>query len=86
MARLEDRVVSVGNQKELAAFVEELANSLSTDPASWGNTSLESYLRAMAAWVNDMDGYYRNTGQNFSENQVSWKNIADMLMAATMYE
>lgn len=86
MAAMQDRIARIENQKDLSDFIEYLAESYSKKSGSWSNRDLESYLRAMSAWVREMDGYYRNTGQDYNENKISWKNVADMLMAATMYE
>ena len=33
-------------------------------PEEWENRDLPSYLEAIAAWVDDMDGYYRNLGED----------------------
>jgi hypothetical protein len=42
-------------------------------------------LEALAAWVEDMDGYYLNQGKAVPEKP-DWKHVADMLMAAKLYE
>jgi hypothetical protein len=52
---------------------------------SWENSNLESYLEAMQAWIDDMDGYYKNRGTNVPVSN-PWQLIADILHAATMYE
>lgn len=75
----------VRDRKSLAAFVRELAGEVSENPTSWENRDLPSFLRAMAAWIDDMDGYYRNMGEE-PPKEPSWRTIADILMAATMYE
>ncbi|MGH7970069.1 MAG: DUF7660 family protein, partial [Limisphaerales bacterium] len=43
------------------------------------------FLEALGAWVQDMDGYYRNQGKPVPE-QLDWKTFSDILMAAKMYE
>ena len=81
-----DEVKNVSDQKTMANFVMKMANSLSEDKSGWENGDLESFLYALSAWIEDMDGYYQNSGESYSENNISWKNIADMLAASTMYE
>ena len=54
-------------------------------PEQWENTSLEAYLGAMAAWVQDMDGYYRKCGEKIPKH-LTWKNLGEMLSAARIYE
>ncbi len=46
---------------------------------------LAAYLNSMAAWTEDMDGYYAAKGQVPPE-QPSWQAVADMLIGASMYE
>jgi hypothetical protein len=38
----------------------------------------------MAGWIEDMDGYYQNKGQEFTEDQ-PWDVFARILTAATIY-
>jgi hypothetical protein len=77
--QLADRVQS---KDDLIAFVRALVEA---GPSNWENSSLERYLSALASWLEDSDAYYRNHGQEIPVNP-SWRNVADMLIAATMYE
>jgi hypothetical protein len=52
----------------------------------WHNRDPYTFLQAMAAWLNDCDGYYRNTGQAVDVDQPSWQLFADALSAAAVYE
>lgn len=58
---------------------------LRSRPDAWENASLDRYLEALAAWVEDMDGYYQNRGQAAPE-QPNWKTLGEILLAATTYE
>jgi len=49
------------------------------------NDTLDSFLEALAAWTDEMDGYYRNMNED-APVTLQWKTIADMLMAASIYE
>ncbi|HEY3465255.1 MAG TPA: hypothetical protein VGL47_08990 [Amycolatopsis sp.] len=53
-------------------------------PANWENTSLPRYLEALAAWLQDCDGYYANQGLPFPEG--GWEVMRDALQAAKSYE
>jgi len=86
MNSLHNEVQDITSQEELARFVEKLANASSNPSESWINKDLPSFLEALAAWIEDMDGYYKNNNLPYDENNISWRNIADMLYAATMYE
>jgi hypothetical protein len=52
------------------------------------NNSVESYLDGIASWVEDMDGYYENMGiaDEVKLDSMNWRVLADILVAATMYE
>ena len=75
----------VTTREELAVFVALLAREAQQMPKVWENTDLRSFLEALAAWINDMDGYFMNRGEQVPE-QPSWRTFAQMLAAATTYE
>ncbi|MFF9166474.1 MULTISPECIES: hypothetical protein [unclassified Streptomyces] len=77
-----DRVAS---REDLAAFVRSLRRSHAEDGGSWENADLRSFLEALAAWVDDADGWYRNTGRELP-SAGDWTFFARALQAATMYE
>lgn len=82
---LAEQTASVHSREDFVAFVQALSKDLRDNPATWENDSLERFLEALGAWVEDMDGYYINQGKPVPQ-QPDWKVAADMLMAATMYE
>jgi len=86
MKELSREVSYVNNQKSMAEFIERLANDYSSNKEDWVNSDFKSFLFAMSAWVEDMDSYYRNSGQPYDESNISWKNFADILMASRIYE
>ncbi len=82
---LAEQAISVRSRKDLAEFILALAADLKTNREQWEHSDLSSFLAAMAAWVEDMNGYYENRGQD-SSLQPIWGVITDMLMAARTYE
>lgn len=74
----------IESREDFVRFVEALRTDLLEDPASWENENLSDFLEALASWVQDMDGYYRN--QDKPLPNPDWKAIADMLMGAKVYE
>ena len=76
---------NIATREDLVKFIEALANESSSASKNWENEDLPSFLEAMAAWVEDMDGYYQNKGESMP-NQPSWKTIGEILKAATIYE
>ena len=83
--KVDELVNAVATKSDLVSFVEALAEELRNDSSLWKNTSLELFLEALAAWIQDSDGYYENHGMAVPESP-SWKNVAEMLLAATMYD
>ena len=82
---LYERVENIKNREDLIKFIHHLRKDLQSNSAEWENITLEDYLEAMEAWINDMDGYYLNNNQ-IPPEQPTWKNIADILIASGMYE
>jgi hypothetical protein len=82
---LAEQANAVETREDFVAFVGALKADFDADGAQWQNTDLASFLDAMAAWTQDMDGYYRHTGQKLSDVP-SWRVLADILVGASMYE
>lgn len=80
-----EHINSIRSREDFVAFVTALTKDLRDNPMTWENTSLERFLEALGAWVEDMDGYYTNQGRAVPQ-QPDWKVVADMLMAAKTYE
>jgi hypothetical protein len=80
-----ERVAGIKSKADLVEFVRALGDDLRERPEAWENATLERYLSALASWLEDSDGYYQNQGRPVPESP-SWRDVADMLMAAKMYE
>lgn len=82
---LESRAAAVSSREDLVAFLRELARDHEARPAGWENASLQRYLEAMAAWTEDMEGYYESRGEP-APVLASWRRFAEILLAARLYE
>jgi hypothetical protein len=82
---LHEKIANIKSKDDLVRFVEDLCEDLRTNPATWENPTLERYLSAFAAWLEDSDGVYINRGLEPPTNP-TWRHVADMLIAAKMYE
>jgi hypothetical protein len=82
---LNDQARAIQSRGDFVCFVRALLQDLDRDPGQWENLDLRSYLDALAAWVEDMDGYYQNKGEPVPE-QPSWKVLGNILLAAKFYE
>lgn len=76
----------VNSRDELVGYIFELLDDQDAIGDQWTNKDIYSFLQAMAAWLNDCDGYYRSTGQTLDVEQPSWQIFADALAAATVHE
>jgi hypothetical protein len=73
------------SRTDLSDFLGRLADSVVGAPETWENGSLESFLRGWSAWLTDMDGYFLNKAEPVP-SEPSWQLIAQMLLAARIYE
>ena len=69
----------------LICFMNDLIEDYKVNGGLWENTDLLSFLAALLAWVEDMDGYYAYKNQVLPSN-ISWGMMADILSAAKIYE
>lgn len=80
-----EKISSIKTREDFVLFVYELSKDYRENPQSWENKNIGTFLEALAAWAEDMDGYYLHQGQPIPKKP-DWKNVADMLMAAKLYE
>lgn len=85
MTRLSERARAVRTREDLVAFIDALAADYRADRLAWTNTDLASFLAAMSAWSEDMEGFYENGGEHLA-SLPPWRVLADILMAARIYE
>lgn len=82
---LKNEVQKINSRDDFIEFVNALRYDLSSRPEEWQNATLNDFLEALSAWVRDMDGYYINNNLPVP-NLPSWRNFAEMLLAAKFYE
>ncbi len=75
----------INSKDDFVNFVELLVANSNKSPEEWANKTLSEYLKSIASWTEDMDGYYKNNGLAIPEN-ITWKVFANILVAAKMYE
>ena len=49
------------------------------------NISIQEYLESVSSWVEDMEGYYKNTNQEIPNN-IKWDFIATLFYVGSIYE
>jgi hypothetical protein len=80
-----ERIEAIRTSGDLAKFVAGMAKEYREDPTGWENADLHSFLEALAGWIDDMGGYYKNLDLPFPATP-EWKTLALMLSAAKVYE
>lgn len=76
-----DRIEMLGNIRSKEEFIEFMQLFAATAP----DVSVRDYLEALTAWVEDMDGYYKNSGKE-KPADINWDFIATLLYAGSIYE
>jgi hypothetical protein len=76
---------AVSHKQRLVAAARELLQDWSAGPpANWENVTVPDFLGALAAWLDDCDGYYSSRGLAVPWN--GWEVAESALRAATVYE
>jgi hypothetical protein len=82
---LNELVPTIKTRADFVRFVRALAENLDSAPDEWENPTLLTYLEALAAWTEDMDGYQHNRGEVMVES-IDWQTVANIFLAAKIYE
>jgi hypothetical protein len=78
--------ISIVDRQSFISFLESLHSEYLLTGNTWKNPDLGRFLEAMAAYAEDIQGYYDNTNQDINADLPSWKVFADILRGATIYE
>jgi len=71
-----DQVEQISNKADFIQFLKALKNHLISHGAEWENDTLEMYLEGLY-------GYCYDTAES---DELSWKAVAKMFIAAKVYE
>ena len=75
----------ISSKEDLVDFLYNLSDDKRVNETQWENKDVESYIEGIAAWIEDMEGYYKNTGKEMPQN-VDWSFIATLLYVGKIYE
>lgn len=78
-------IQAISDSRSLALFIARLAEESARPDNDWENRRLEDFLKAMSAWLSDM-AETPGTRHPLAHRDLSWRSVAEMLWAATMYE
>jgi hypothetical protein len=77
---------SVQSRQELISHLFRLMDDFDGVGNLWKNQDVYTFMQAMAAWLNDCEESYRQSGQSVDVEIPSWRLFADALSAAAVYE
>lgn len=80
-----DYAKSITDRSEFEYFLRCWVADYRINYRQWENLDLLSYLQGLSEFVPDIDGYYANAGEEVDTEQPSWRLIAEMLIAASVY-
>jgi hypothetical protein len=79
-------LAGVATREDLRRLVAQMhSDFVESGVLEWENATLERFLEAMAAYLGDLDGYFRNRGESVPD-QPDWHLVALLLVAASGYE
>lgn len=82
---LHEEVEQIRSRGDLVAFISRLRADYLENPAGWENSDLPAFLEAVAAWSEDLPGFFENRGEKTPE-EPTWRLIGMTLLAAKHYE
>jgi hypothetical protein len=83
---LVDCAKNVQSLSDFRDFLVRLNTDLKDSKANWENDDLADYLEGLSGFCLSMDGYFRNAGEVVDLKRPTWNLVAQMLVAATVYE
>ncbi|MNK14534.1 hypothetical protein D3C87_326570 [compost metagenome] len=76
----------VKDRQSFIKFLDLLRQDLLQQPENWENKTLPDFLEALAAYTEDIQGYYDNTDANVDAEKAAWSTFADIFKGAQVYE
>lgn len=83
--KLYEEIKNVESKDDFISFVEMLISDFKQNKDEWENQTVEDYLEGLKSWVEDMEGYYKNTKQPVPEN-INWNFFVNILYSGKIYE
>ena len=80
-----DFAASVKDRQDFVKFIEYLNADCRERRSEWQNDDLSSFLSGLSGFTNDIGGFYKNMGESVDIEKVTWRMVAQMLLAATVY-
>ena len=82
----DDKTYEMNSRGDLVYFIYALQDELEQHPEVFENNDLHTYLGALARFLNDAHGNYRNARLDVDADMPSWLLLANSLQAASVYD
>lgn len=76
----------VDSKSKFIAFLVLLREDFINNKDEWENDTLDRYFDGLIGFSTDMTGYFKNAGKEVDTENISWNMMAEMLLAASIYE
>ena len=77
---------NIQTKEDFIVFLKEYYMEFKKNGKNWENNNLDSFLEALLAYAEDVDGYYINISKKELIGKASWRSFADLLCGAAIYE
>jgi hypothetical protein len=78
-------ISKIQTKTDFINFLLNLKKDCTENLLCWENKDIGSFLGAMTAWIEDMDGFYINQDVPIPE-YIDWQIFAHILVAGKFYE
>ena len=80
------RAKEVADKAQFVDFLRALHADLEKRPEEWENRTLGDYLEGMSRFTAAIEGYYSNRKESVDLERPSWRVLAEILVAASVYQ
>ncbi len=83
---MDDGTINIKDKKTFIEFVSKLHAEYKSNGKEWSVNTIDGFIENIAAYAEDIDGYYKNMGFEASPKTPTWRIFAQILKGATVYE
>jgi hypothetical protein len=83
--QLVDYAKTIKSKEDFSYFLKCLIQDYKQNQNEWENSDLASYLEGINGFTSDMSGYYKNLGEDVDTREITWRLMAEILLAASVY-
>ncbi len=80
-----DYVRTINSRDDFIYFIQSLNADYRMKREEWENDDLESFLEGLSGFTQSIDGYYKNRGDVVDIETITWRMLAEILLAATVH-